>query len=587
MLKAVFKQERHCQLAAVVLVAALSLTGVGVKAQTPADQGIWLQGPLLTSVQLSGLFDDSKTFVDMPLLASPGAAQQAFQALPRSADGSIDNPTLSSFISSFFGAAGSDLETYFPEDYSPEVPLDFLANVTDPAIRAWATSVRQLWATLSRVENGSVTQIPDQHSLLPLPDHFVIAGDRFREEYYWDSYWIVQGLIICGLVETAQAEVQNLVSLLQEYGHVPNGARQYYLNRSQPPLLSRMVDLIYEATNDRDFLQEAFEALQTEHDYWTTTEKAVSVRAPDGTIHSLSRYYADWTAPRPEGFSEDYPLGASLTPAATAELYRNIASGAESGMDFTVRWFSEPTANMSTIRTTQIIPVELNAYLYDMERNMAAFATELGNASAAASFTAAAAARATAITALMWNSSAGHWFSLILQDDSQRPATVSQQDIVHVSDYLPLWVGLSEQPGVDASSIVRSLRSSGLIQQHGIATSIYSSGQQWDFPNAWAPMQDMIVEGLQSYGGEEGAALAAQLAQVWLESNYAGYQQTGLMVEKYDATMPGLAGGGGEYTVQQGFGWTNGVMFKFLDTYGWNPSAGAPLPATPLPSPRK
>lgn len=87
--------------------------------------------------------------------------------------------------------------------------------------------------------------------------------------------------------------------------------------------------------------------------------------------------------------------------------------------------------------------------------------------------------------------------------------------------------------------------------------------------------------------GEEGAALAAQLAQVWLESNYAGYQQTGLMVEKYDATRPGLAGGGGEYTVQQGFGWTNGVMFKFLDTYGWNPSAGAPVPAAPLPSPRR
>lgn len=73
--------------------------------------------------------------------------------------------------------------------------------------------------------------------------------------------------------------------------------------------------------------------------------------------------------------------------------------------------------------------------------------------------------------------------------------------------------------------------------------------------------------------------MAAQLAQVWLESNYAGYQQTGLMVEKYDATKAGLAGGGGEYTVQQGFGWTNGVMFKFLDSYGWTPSAGAPLPA--------
>lgn len=56
-----------------------------------------------------------------------------------------------------------------------------------------------------------MAQVPDQHSLLPLPDHFVIAGDRFREEYYWDSYWIVQGLINCGLVDTAQVLQQTLV----------------------------------------------------------------------------------------------------------------------------------------------------------------------------------------------------------------------------------------------------------------------------------------------------------------------------------------------------------------------------------------
>lgn len=115
----------------------------------------------------------------------------------------------------------------------------------------------------------------------------------------------------------------------------------------------------------------------------------------------------------PADCSEDYALGSSLSPVAAAELYRNIASGAESGMDFTVRWFSEPGANMSTIRTTQIIPVELNAYLYDMERNMAAFANELGDASAAANFTNAAAARAAAITSLMWNSSSGKGWPVI------------------------------------------------------------------------------------------------------------------------------------------------------------------------------
>jgi len=79
--------------------------------------------------------------------------------------------------------------------------------------------------------NESVLTQPQLHSLLPLPGITAIPGDRFRELYYWDSYWVIKGLLVSGMTETATSEVRNLLSLLETYGHVPNGARVYYINR--------------------------------------------------------------------------------------------------------------------------------------------------------------------------------------------------------------------------------------------------------------------------------------------------------------------------------------------------------------------
>ena len=84
-------------------------------------------------------------------------------------------------------------------------------------------------------------------------------------------------------------------------------------------------------------------------------------------------------------------------------------------------------------------------------------------------------------------------------------------------------------------------------------------------------LQDIMVEALMTYGGEIGQMEAEKIAQLWLNTNYLGFKQTDLMVEKYSAVEVGLSGGGGEYATQSGFGWTNGVMLSFLNTYGWNP----------------
>jgi alpha,alpha-trehalase len=178
----------------------------------------------------------------------------------------------------------------------------------------------------------SVLSHPDHHTLLPLPRPFIIPGDRFRECYNWDSYWIIRGLLACRMLPAAQHLFENMLHLVDRYGFVPNGARTYYTNRSQPPLLGAMALAVWRAAGCSDAIaRAALPRLLITHRYWTSGTKAVLVRqgqwpSPHGThhledggagcccggsgasssssgpIHQLSRYYADWRGPRPESY---------------------------------------------------------------------------------------------------------------------------------------------------------------------------------------------------------------------------------------------------------------------------------------------
>lgn len=103
---------------------------------------------------------------------------------------------------------------------------------------------------------------------------------------------------------------------------------------------------------------------------------------------------------------EDFESAQGMSPSQQRQLWHDLASGAESGMDFTSRWFDSPD-NISTIQTTKIIPAELNAYLYQMESNVAQLADDMGNSTLASSFRDFAAARKEAMNTLMYNETAG------------------------------------------------------------------------------------------------------------------------------------------------------------------------------------
>ncbi|CBJ29799.1 Trehalase N-terminal fragment, family GH37 [Ectocarpus siliculosus] len=212
--------------------------------------GVYCDGPLLEAVQSARLFPDSKTFVDMPMKKDPTQVLAAFNAL-----GVVDRKDpgkLAQFVSTYFEEAGSDIVSVTPEDFSPNP--SFLDGIEDGPRREWARAIHGLWPLLVRANAADVAVNPQRHSLLPRQHPVVVPGGRFRESYYWDTFWTIR--------------------------FVPNGGRLYYTERSQPPLLSDMVCEVYSARPDRAFLARALPSLEAEHAFWMNFERGRAVCVP-------------------------------------------------------------------------------------------------------------------------------------------------------------------------------------------------------------------------------------------------------------------------------------------------------------------
>lgn len=529
-----------------------------------------LQSAALETLGPAGF--DPKLYVDLPLSRPLPLAVSAFDRLPR-VNGSVPGPVLKSFLSDYTLEAGSDLVVAEPPDFSPD-PEGFLPNVRHLEVRKWALEVHSLWRNLTRRVAADVTEDPDSHTLLPLSEPVVVPGSRFREVYYWDSYWTIRGLLVSKMYDTARSIVRNLISLIDVYGFVPNGARSYYSNRSQPPLLSAMVSEIYNRTGDLKFVAESLPSLLKEHSFWNSGIHKVSIKDLQGHIHSLSRYYAMWDKPRPESATIDEESASKLLTMSEKEsFYREVASTAETGWDFSSRWMRN-SSDMTTLATTSIIPVDLNAYIYKMELDIAYFANLTGDNSTSEMFLKASKARQAAIESIFWNEEMGQWLDYWLTNNNnceEHKFDVRKQNHnIYASNFIPLWIQKNTSGGGAVEKVMKSFQNSGLLHPAGIATSLSNTGQQWDFPNGWAPLQHMIVEGFVRSVSKEAWSLAEDIAVRWLRTNYAAYKKTGTMQEKYDVEACGEVGGGGEYNIQTGFGWSNGVVLAFLEEFGWS-----------------
>uniref|UniRef100_A0A671XP16 Trehalase n=1 Tax=Sparus aurata TaxID=8175 RepID=A0A671XP16_SPAAU len=535
----------------------------------PCDSEIYCSGPILHQVQEAKLFDDDKFFVDMKLRETPDVVLSAFRNLSQEHPNATVPPgKLQEFLSLYFEAPGTEFESWTPPDWHDKPK--FLEGIADQELRNWAEKIHHLWKSLGRkVIRASVKDHPELYSQIYTPHPVVVPGGRFRELYYWDSYWVINGLLLSEMTDTAYGMIQNFLYLVNRYGFVPNGGRIYYERRSQPPFLTLMVESYYQATKDKDFLRSALPGLEQEYRFWMQN-RSVAVRLNE-TLHVLNRYDVQILICCGSA-RESMFFFLSLPSDRKEQLWMDLKAGAESGWDFTSRWYIDGDGhNNGTLRdtrTSQILPADLNALLCLSEKTLASFHRILGDGDSAARYDQAAARRLQAIESVLWDAERGAWFDYNL-------VTQSKHFEFYPSNLAPVWAQCYSRPEMGEKA-VQYLKKSGALQfPNGVPTSLTDSGQQWDYPNAWPPLQHMLISGLSKLPSEDAKQLALDLAQRWIRTNWLAYGKYEAMFEKYDVNGDGKPGGGGEYEVQLGFGWTNGVALQLLDQYGATLTSGS------------
>ena len=489
-----------------------------------------LYGELFVAVQTAQIYPDQKTFVDATPNADPAVIVQLYQQQK-------NNPgfSLANFVNQYFTP--------------PSEPV-----ITPPANQTLREHINWLWPALTR----TTTSAPPNSSLIPLPKPYVVPGGRFREGYYWDTYFTMLGLQEAGREDLVDNMLDNFAYMIDKFGHIPNGNRTYYLDRSQPPFFSHMVELASKVEGHGVY-QKYLPALRKEYGYWMQGESSTPagsatrnvVVMPDRTV--LNRYWDELDTPRDESYLEDIQTAQKATGRNPNDVYRELRATAESGWDFSSRWFGD-NMTLATVRTTSIVPVDLNSLMFHLEISIAKGCGETRDFRCVGEFTARAAKRALGINRYLWNSN-GYYGDYDWQLGKPR-------DNKTAAMVFPLFVGAAWP---DRAKKTAQQVQSTLLQPGGLVTTTYNTTQQWDAPNGWAPLHWVAIQGLKRYGQD---ALAQQIGTRFLADVKGVYASDKKLVEKYVVEGAGTGGGGGgEYPLQDGFGWTNGVTLKLLDLY--------------------
>nr|WJO90074.1 trehalase-4 [Ceratobasidium cereale] len=585
-----------------------------------------------------------------------------------------------------FTAAGHELHDYDNVRF-PTTPK-FVSRIRPQArlLRAWSKIVHHYWNILDRTMDQMIGSylIPgpgsdknDEReeystSLIRLDHPFVIAGGRFREQYYWDSFFIMEGLLAANVTYLARTTLLNFMDQIKAYGFIPNGGRKYYLNRSQPPVFIHMLHAYMHATNDTQILHEALPLAERELRWWYSN-RTVDV-SHNGEVHKVFRYYVTATGPRPESYAEDWRSvwchsAEAPTKEHEQERYSEFASGAETGWDYSTRWMSNPfkqkgrelSLQMNDLRVRSTIPVDLNSILYRCHKLMAhMYETARLNESPAAQayidrHNNLADKLQRAILALHWDSESSTFFDFVLKEkESGKIRTGAINRFWSGASLVPYWAEIWPESLHNCNSNETQLREESrnatmaafsgirdiLNRYPGpLPATLVNSGQQWDFPNSWPPLQYFAIKALQNidnacvdktnvtvfehtptpqhYLGELDESSLPKKVEATSKINYttspswrdvlvktvvmrymnAAYctwnkegqlpsdrveivlrddahldktlsSHPGSMFEKLSAMSATEAGGGGEYEVQTGFGWTNGVAIWIAQNFG-------------------
>jgi len=476
-------------------------------------------GALYTAVQIGEIFADGKSFSDATAKISPEKIIANYQKLKDNADFNLKDFVLNHFNMPKSASSG------------------FESNVQD----SLTTHIEKLWPVLSR--NPDQQKAEAWSSLIPLPYPYIVPGGRFNEIYYWDSYFTMLGLKVSGHQEIILNMIKNFAWMIDNFGFIPNGNRSYFLDRSQPPFFGAMLELL-ESILGFEQIKAFIPRLQKEYDFWMSGGRKVAVA--DGF---LNRYWDNNATARGEMLGDDLNL-LEKTDRPSAEVCRDLRAACESGWDFSSRWLDESN-QLETIRATNILPVDLNSLLYKVESLLSGWYGKLGKPELKHKFAAAAEKRNHLIQQYFWNKE----IKFFTDYDFERKKYSEKLSLAGV---YPLF---TEVASADQAKQVAEKLNNTFLKDGGFVTSPVETGEQWDSPNGWAPLQWICYKGLMNYQLLE---LANEGKKRWLDLNETVFKSTGKMLEKYNVENINLETGGGEYPVQDGFGWTNGVYLAML-----------------------
>lgn len=468
-------------------------------------------GPLFLDVQRNHLFHDQKTFVDAIPKYHPDTILYRYLNEKNRFDFNLRD-----FVNQNFSFSNRDTSQMIQH-------LNFL----------WYELTRE-----SKIQNPYTT-------LISLPYPYIVPGGRFGEIFYWDSYFTMLGLAVSNRTDMIENMVRNFAYLIDNYGHIPNGNRSYFLSRSQPPFFALMVELLAAAKSDSSYYTEFLPELLKEYHYWQSPSRNVEMEP--GKF--LSQYWDELSTPRPEAWAHSEKF--FLESKRDSSYFRDERAACESGWDFSSRWFVD-SVSMKTLNTTELVQVDLNSLLYELENIIALTYKIIGNTPESKKFSVLANSRKNLILKFCWNSKTGffHDYNVVRKEVSPH---------LTLAGVFPLFSQIASRE--QASSVSQVLKDK-FLYPGGLVTTLIPTSEQWDFPNGWAPLQWIGYKGLMNYGDVN---LASQIAENWTNLNSKVYLQTGKMMEKYNVVDLDKPGGGGEYDSQDGFGWTNGV-FLFM----WN-----------------
>lgn len=377
--------------------------------------------------------------------------------------------------------------------------------------------IDNLWVELERYHPH------DEESKIGLPYPYIVpslhssSGFSFNEQYYWDTYFIIQGLRDDGKFNFIRGMVENLCLLMKRFGKVPNASRFYFCGRSQPPFLTSMIMDIYDKTHDKKWLFEHMQIakeeyrkvwLSKEHPHWRQVFKG------------LSRYYV-------------------------IDVLHSLAE-AESGWDMNPRFER---------KCLDFVPIDLNSLLYKYEVDFAQAAEIAGDTNEAKQWIKRAKKRKEAINKYMWNQKAGFYFDYDFTKSKQ-------SKIWSLAGFYPLWAGM-----VDEKQARRIIGHLPKFEYVGGLTATSEQGgkhgvpEQWAYPNGWAPLHWLTIQGLSKYGYHDDAK---RIALKWIKMNLKVFEKKGLFFEKYNVVEPGKPAADGVYPIQTGFGWTNAIFRRLV-----------------------